>query len=123
MKRTLNRVLIIDDNELFLKMFHDIIKMHYPESYVRCIHDGLVAMKEISDNYDLFIIDVQLDAISGLEIVRLIKKNKLNGIVCVATAFAMKGDQDRILEAGADVYFAKPVPLPAILKMIKENFH
>ena len=69
---------------------------------------------------DLIIMDIQLPGRSGLEITKDLKADddlKHNSVVAV-TAFAMRGDKSKILEAGCDDYIAKPINVPAFLETV-----
>ncbi|NQU59287.1 MAG: response regulator, partial [Rhodospirillales bacterium] len=69
---------------------------------------------------DLILMDIQLPEISGLEITKMLKADDdLKSIPVVAvTAFAMKGDEEKILEGGCEGYIAKPISVPKFLETI-----
>ena len=64
--------------------------------------------------------DIQLPGMSGIEITKLLKADDdLKQIPVIAvTAFAMKGDEERIMEAGFSSYVAKPVSVPSFLENV-----
>ena len=70
---------------------------------------------------DLILMDIQLPDVSGLEITKWLKDNEeLNSIPIIAvTAFAMVGDEEKILEAGCNGYISKPYSVPDILQVLK----
>jgi two-component system cell cycle response regulator DivK len=69
---------------------------------------------------DLIIMDIQLPEISGLEVTRILKDDdELKGIPVIAvTAFAMKGDEEKIREGGCEGYIAKPISVPNFLETV-----
>jgi len=91
------KVLIVEDNELNMKLFADLLEAHGYET--RQTREGLKAIG-IARNFhpDLILMDIQLPEVSGLEVTKWIKDDKtLADIPVVAvTAFAMKGDEKRI---------------------------
>ena len=114
-------VLIVEDNELNMKLFNDLLEAHgYRVLQTR---DGLSAL-EIARQHmpDLIIMDIQLPEISGLEITDRLKKDAaLKAIPIVAvTAFAMRGDEQKILGAGCDAYLSKPISVSTFLETIRK---
>ena len=112
-------VLIVEDNELNMKLFVDVLES---QGYATLqTGEGLEAL-ELARAWrpDLILMDIQLPGISGLEVTRWIKEEpELASIPIVAvTAFAMRGDEDRIREAGCEAYIAKPISLTGFLKTI-----
>src|SRR4029434_9032280 len=98
-------ILIVEDNELNMKLFHDLIQAHgYNILQTR---DGMEALKLARQHRpDLILMDIQLPEVSGREVIKWIKQDDdLKAVPIIAvTAFAMKGDQARILESGCDAY-------------------
>jgi len=84
--------------------------------------DASAAMAAISANKpDLILMDLQLPGIDGLELTRQLKADAATKDIKIiaVTAYAMKGDQDKALEAGCDDYVTKPIDtrgLPALIK-------
>ena len=70
---------------------------------------------------DLILMDIQLPEISGLEVTKWLKEDDdLAAIPVVAvTAFAMKGDEERIREGGCEAYISKPISVVHFLETIK----
>lgn len=113
-------VLIVEDNELNMKLFADILESR---GYATLrTGEGLEAL-ELARAWrpDLILMDIQLPAISGLEVTRWIKEEPdLATIPVVAvTAFAMRGDEDRIKDAGCEAYIAKPISIRSFLETIE----
>ena len=112
-------VLIVEDNELNMKLFHDLLEAHgYRTVGTR---NGIEALDLARKHRpDLIIMDIQLPEVSGLEVTKWLKDDaELKSIPVVAvTAFAMKGDEERILAAGCDGYIAKPMRYKEFLATI-----
>ena len=103
-------VLIVEDNELNMRFFSDLLEAHgYMTPQTR---DGFEAFELAAEHRpDLILMDIQLGAVSGLDIARRIKNNAdLKSIPIVAvTAFATRDDEDMILGSGCDAWLAKPI--------------
>ena len=103
-------VLIVEDNELNMKLFHDLLDAHgYKTILTRNGLDALQLAREHRPN--LILMDIQLPEISGLEVTRWLKEDdELRAIPVVAvTAFAMKGDEERIRSGSCEAYLSKPI--------------
>src|ERR1700743_3472104 len=115
-------VLIVEDNELNMKLFHDLLEAHgYQTVGTR---NGIEALDLARKHRpDLILMDIQLPEVSGLEVTKWLKDDQeLRRIPVVAvTAFAMKGDEERIREGGCEAYIAKPISVAHFLRTI-ENF-
>jgi len=114
-------VLIVEDNELNLKLFRDLIESlgHATLS----TGDGLAAFNLARAHRPaLILMDIQLPAISGLEVTRWLKEDPdLEPIPVVAiTAFAMRGDEERIREGGCAAYIAKPISVTKFLETMRQ---
>ena len=113
-------VLIVEDNELNMKLFRDLLEAHgYNTLEART---GPEALKLAAEHCpDLILMDIQLPEFSGLEVTQKIKSNeKLADIPVIAvTAFAMKGDEERIRQGGCEDYIAKPISVSSFLEKVK----
>ena len=113
-------VLIVEDNELNMKLFHDLLEAHgYTTVGTR---NGVEALDLARKHRpDLILMDIQLPQVSGLEVTRWIKDDpELRSIPIVAvTAFAMKGDEDRIREGGCEAYIAKPISVANFIATVR----
>ena len=115
------KVLIVEDNELNMKLFADLLEAHGYET--RQTREGLKAIGIArSFNPDLILMDIQLPEVSGLEVTKWIKDDKtLTDIPVVAvTAFAMKGDEKRIRDGGCSAYIAKPITVTSFLETVRK---
>jgi two-component system, cell cycle response regulator DivK len=113
-------IMIVEDNELNMKLFDDLLRAHgYDTLPMRNGHDALEALK--TRRPDLIIMDIQLPEISGLEVTRIIKQDEgLKHIPVVAvTAFAMKGDEERIRQGGCEGYMSKPISVAAFVETVR----
>lgn len=113
-------VLIVEDNELNMKLFHDLLEAHgYSTLGTR---NGAEAF-DLARNHrpDLILMDIQLPEVSGLEVTRRLKDDpELSAIPIVAvTAFAMRGDEERILEGGCEAYLSKPISVGKLLETVR----
>ncbi|MFC5353916.1 response regulator [Azospirillum himalayense] len=119
--RTVKRVLIVEDNELNMKLFHDLLEAHgYATLQTRNGMDALAIARE--HRPDLILMDIQLPEVSGLEVTRWIKDDpELASIPIIAvTAFAMKGDEEKIREGGCEDYIAKPISVTKFLQAVQK---
>jgi two-component system cell cycle response regulator DivK len=114
------KILIVEDNELNMKLFHDLLEAHgYTTIQTR---NGMEAVGLARTHRpDLILLDIQLPEISGLEVTRQLKQDdELKGIPVVAvTAFAMKGDEEKIREGGCEAYIAKPISVSTFMETIQ----
>lgn len=113
-------VLIVEDNELNMKLFHDLLAAHgYRTIQTRNGFDALELAREHCP--DLILMDIQLPEISGLEVTKWIKEDDaLRHIPIVAvTAFAMKGDEERIRSGGCEAYISKPISVVTFLETVR----
>ena len=114
-------VLIVEDNELNMKLFHDLLAAHgYATIQTR---NGLEAL-ELARRHRpaLILMDIQLPEVSGLEVTKWLKEDdELMSIPVIAvTAFAMKGDEERIRQGGCEGYISKPISVPHFLETIAQ---
>ena len=116
-----SKILIVEDNDLNMKLFNDLLQAHGYET-IQTV-DGRDALKLAREHSpDLILMDIQLPEISGLEVTKMLKADDdLKGIPVVAvTAFAMKGDEEKIREGGCEGYIAKPISVPHFLETVKK---
>ena len=113
-------VLIVEDNELNMKLFHDLLEAHgYATLGTR---NGIEAL-ELTRKHrpDLIVMDIQLPEVSGLEVTKWLKDDpELKSIPVIAvTAFAMKGDEQRIRQGGCEAYISKPISIGTFLETVR----
>ena len=113
-------VLIVEDNDLNMKLFNDLLEAHgYHTLQTR---DGVEALKLARQHRpDLILMDIQLPEISGLEVTKWLKEDDdLRAIPVIAvTAFAMKGDEEKIRSGGCEAYIAKPISVAGFLRTVE----
>ena len=113
-------VLIVEDNELNMKLFHDLLEAHgYATVQTR---NGVEVMNLARQHRpDLILMDIQLPEVSGLEVTRWLKDDdELRSIPVIAiTAFAMKGDEERIRQGGCEAYLSKPISVAKFLETVR----
>jgi two-component system, cell cycle response regulator DivK len=118
---TRKKVLIVEDNDLNMKLFNDLLVAHgYGTLQTR---DGIEALALARQHHpDLILMDIQLPEISGLQVTQWIKKDDdLRMIPVIAvTAFAMKGDEEKIRDGGCEAYIAKPISVASFLRTVEQ---
>ena len=114
-------VMVVEDNDLNMKLFHDLLET---QGYaILQTKDGMEALKMArKERPDLILMDIQLPEVSGLEVTKWIKEDdNLKHIPVVAvTAFAMKGDEEKIREGGCEAYIAKPISVSSFLDTVRK---
>lgn len=112
-------ILIVEDNDLNMKLFNDLLEANgYRTIQTK---DGREVLALVRDHRpDLILMDIQLPEISGLELTRMLKDDPdLKAIPVIAvTAFAMKGDEEKIREGGCEGYIAKPISVASFLQTV-----
>ena len=114
------KVMIVEDNELNLKLFTDLLRAH--QFVVEGVRDGRLALEQAQVfQPDLIIMDIQLPHVSGIDLIEAMQKDAdLSPIpVLAVTAYAGKGDEERIRDAGAEGYLAKPVSIGPFMAAVK----
>ena len=113
-------VLIVEDNDLNMKLFHDLLEAHgYQTLQARTGPEAIKLAQEHTP--DLILMDIQLPEVSGLQVTAEIKEMPETAEIPViaVTAFAMKGDEDRIRAGGCEDYIAKPISVVGFLEKVK----
>jgi len=104
------KILVIEDNEKNLKLVNFLLcKEGYDVLVATNAEDGIALT--IAELPDLILMDIQLPGIDGLEATRQLKAHTQTADIKIIalTAFAMDGDQQRIVDAGCDGYISKPI--------------
>ncbi|MGL4440562.1 MAG: response regulator [Bosea sp. (in: a-proteobacteria)] len=113
-------VLIVEDNLLNMKLFNDLLEAHGYRTLKTT--DGIEALEMTREHKpDLILMDIQLPEVSGLDVTRWIKEdNNISHIPVIAvTAFAMKGDEERMLRGGCEAYLSKPISVAKFLETVR----
>lgn len=115
------KILVVEDNDLNRRLFCDVLKANGYE--VKSVSQGTEVIETARMSApDLIVMDIQLPDISGIDLIEAARRDAtLRAIpVLAVTAFAAKGDEDRIRAAGATGYLAKPVSILPFMNAIKE---
>lgn len=115
----MTKVLIVEDNDLNLKLFHDLLMIQNYE--VIMSRDGVgVPALVLKEKPNLILMDIQLNGVSGIELIKELKKNPktLNIPVIAITAYAMKNEVAKISASGCDMYLSKPVSIDNFFKAV-----
>jgi two-component system cell cycle response regulator DivK len=118
--RMAKRILVVEDNDLNRRLFCDVLKSQ--GFVVEPCADGESALdraREFAPN--LIIMDIQLPNVSGLDLIEAAKKDPTLRLIPVlaVTAYAGKGDEERIRDAGAEGYLAKPVSIGPFMQAVR----
>ena len=114
------KILIVEDNELNLKLFRDLLGANGYDTFET--KEGIEAISLTRQTMpDLIIMDIQLPEISGLDVTRKIKADaEIRHIPVIAiTAFAMKGDEENIRQGGCEAYLSKPISVVKFLETVR----
>src|SRR4051812_10061124 len=113
-------VLIVEDNELNMKLFRDLLEAHgYQTVGTSNGYEALDLVRSLRP--DLILMDIQLPQVSGLEVTGWIKSDPTISMIPIVavTAFAMKGDEERIREGGCEAYLSKPISAGNFIETVR----
>ena len=116
------RVLIVEDEVLVARDIRARLeRMGYTVAGTAARGEDAIKLA-LSENPDLILMDIQLPEVSGLEVTKWIKEDdNLKSIPVIAvTAFAMKGDEEKIRQGGCEAYIAKPISVQLFLDTVKQ---
>jgi two-component system, cell cycle response regulator DivK len=112
------KILVVEDNELNLRLFCDLLRAHgYEAEPVRDGREAVERARAFEPN--LIVMDIQMPHISGLELIEQMKSDDALKVIPImaVTAYAAKGDEERIREAGAEGYVSKPI---SVVRFVQE---
>lgn len=114
------RILIVEDNDLNLKLFRDLLTAHGYETIETKEGNEAITLAR-SEHPDLILMDIQLPEISGLDVTRRLKAEEHSRDIPIiaVTAFAMKDDEEKILSAGCQAYISKPISIVPFLNTVR----
>lgn len=117
----MKKILIVEDNELNMKLFFDILQFQkYSSIKAYSAEDAYELLKK--ENFDLMILDVKLPKMSGFDLLKKLKEeNILIPKTIIASACAMDQDKKKALEFGINTYITKPIDINGFLKAVKEK--
>ncbi len=112
-------VLIVEDNELNMKLFHDLLEA-FGIGTIQTNDGRNVLDLARTHRPDLILMDIQLPEVSGLDVTKWLKEDaELKDIPVIAvTAFAMKGDEQKAREGGCDDYISKPISVGKFMDVV-----
>jgi two-component system cell cycle response regulator DivK len=115
------KVMIVEDNELNMKLFHDLLEAHGVKTIQARDGKNVLALAR-EHKPDLILMDIQLPEVSGLDITKWLKDDdELKSIPVIAvTAFAMKGDEQKIREGGCEDYISKPISVIKFIETVQK---
>ncbi len=114
------KILVVEDNELNLKLFCDLLRAHGYEA--EPVRDGREAVDRArAFEPDLIVMDIQMPHVSGLELIERLKADSelQRTPIMAVTAYAAKGDEERIREAGAEGYVSKPISVVRFVEAVR----
>jgi CheY-like chemotaxis protein len=106
----MTRILIAEDNAVNRELLRELLEMRGYEIFEAC--DGMQALAMIEQvRPHLLVLDLGMPVLDGFGVVRKIRENPVirKLPVLAATAFAMRGDREKVMEAGFDGYLSKPI--------------
>lgn len=117
----MDKVLIVEDNELNLKLFQDLLLTQNLEIIASRDGQGVTKIAE-RERPKLILMDIQLNGLSGIDLIKELKNNqKTKDIPIISvTAFAMKNDEARVTASGCDLYLSKPVSIDSFFKAVNK---
>lgn len=118
------KVLIVEDNELNMKLFNDLLEAHDIDT-VQTSNGLEVLDLARAEKPDLILMDIQLPEVSGADVIKWLKDD--DGLcdtpVIAVTAFAMKGDEEKIRQGGCDDYISKPISVMNFLETVQKHLN
>jgi CheY-like chemotaxis protein len=117
-----HRILVVDDNVTNLKLIEYLLKAKGYD--VQTAIDAESALEAVRNTRpSLVLMDLQLPGMDGLELTRRLKSdpNTREIVIVAVTAYAMKGDEQRALDAGCDGYVAKPIDTRALPQVVESH--
>jgi len=120
-RSTTKRILIVEDNELNMKLLRDVLEAYGYATITTAEGEAALPLAR-ANRPDLILMDLQLPDISGFDAVRRLKDDaEMRSIPIVAvTAFAMVGDERKAMTGGCDGYIAKPILLRDFLDLVEK---
>lgn len=117
----MKKIIIVEDNRKNLELFKAVLGM-IPNLEILAKENGKDGLELIkSEEPDIILLDIQLPDMKGTDICKELRKMKkfFNTPIIAVTSFAMKGDKERIIEAGFNDYVSKPLNILEFRKKIQ----
>jgi CheY-like chemotaxis protein len=117
------KILIVEDDLASEKYITIVVKIFSKEILV--VRNGVEAVKTCHDNLDLDLIlmDIELPKMDGYEATRQIREFNKDVTIIAQTAYALKGDREKAIEAGCNDYISKPIDRTLLKELIKMHFN
>ncbi len=115
------KILLVEDYKHSQIIVTRLLKKNNFESIV-VVENGLQAYEQVQEqHYDLILMDMQMPVMNGFEATQKIREleNYRDTPIIALTAFAMKGDREKCLEAGATDYIPKPIDSQEFIEKVK----
>jgi two-component system cell cycle response regulator DivK len=113
------KILVVEDNELNLRLFCDLLRAHgYQAEPVRDGREAVARARAFRP--DLVVMDIQMPHVTGLELIEQMKADAelMATPIMAVTAYAAKGDEERIRDAGAEGYVSKPISVVKFVEAV-----
>ena len=119
----MKKILIVEDNELNMKLFYDILQFQKYEP-IKAM-DGLEGYEKIKNNkFDLVVLDIQLPKMTGFQILEKLKEENIEfPPIIIASACAMDEDKKKAQELGIKDYITKPIDISNFIKIVKQKLN
>jgi len=116
------RILVVDDNVTNLKLIEYLLKAKGYDVLTAIDADSALDAVR-AQRPALVLMDLQLPGMDGLELTRKLKSDPSTAAIAIVavTAYAMKGDEQRALDAGCDGYIAKPIDTRALPQVVEHH--
>ena len=110
-------ILIVDDEPII----RDLCARALKDYRILQAENGQEAVeKAASEHFDLILMDIQMPVMNGYEATRALREQQVTTPIIAVTAYAMKGDCEKWLEAGCDDYLSKPIERRELLKKLRK---
>lgn len=123
MKQNKKKILIVDDQFMYLKSLELVLKKHYEVSLAQTFNE---ATKQLEHKFDIVLIDIRLEEdddsnIDGLKILEWIKMNKPEISSFVMSSYREFSYAEQSLNLGAKHFFKKPIDIASLIAIIEEK--
>lgn len=123
MEDMMKKLLIVDDQEMYLMSLAVALKKHYIVSTANNYSDAIEILEE---KYDLALVDIRLDEsdnqnVDGLKILEWCKINQPETVVFIMSAYTEFSYAEKALNLGARHFFRKPIDILDLLTQLREK--
>lgn len=115
------KMLIVDDNQFAVEQIVSYVKMNNMDVDIHEAYNGQRAIEKVNHNkYDLILLDISMPDISGIEVLKHVRKIDKNVKVVVVSVWALEYQTEELAKEGIDDFLAKPVEMDQILEWINK---